>query len=62
VQVGDVVLTSGLDNIYPKDLTVGRVARVRQGESVFKEIDVFPAVDFNRLETVLVLVNTKPRT
>jgi rod shape-determining protein MreC len=59
VQIGDVVLTSGLDNIYPKDLTVGRVLRVRQGESVFKEIDVFPSVDFNRLETVLVLVNTK---
>lgn len=62
VQVGDVVLTSGLDNIYPKDLTVGRVLRVRPGESVFKEIEVFPSVDFNRLETVLVLINTKPRT
>jgi len=61
VQVGDKVVTSGLDSIYPKDLTIGRVVRTRQGESVFKEIDVLPAVDFNRMEAVLVLVNVRPR-
>ncbi len=62
VQVGDKVVTSGLDNVFPKDLTVGRVVRVRQGESVFKEIDVLPVVDFTRLETVLVVVNLRPRS
>lgn len=61
VQVGDKVATSGLDNVYPKDLTIGRVVRVRQGETVFKEIDVLPTVDFTRLESVLVLVHLRPK-
>jgi rod shape-determining protein MreC len=56
VQVGDLVVTSGLDNVYPKDLPLGRVVRVSPGESVFKEIEVFPLVNFNKLEEVLILL------
>lgn len=60
VQVGDLVVTSGLDGIYPKDLPLGQVVRVARGESVFKDIDVLPLVNFNRLEEVIILLETAP--
>ncbi len=55
VVVGDVVLTSGLDRIYPKGLLVGRVTQVRPGAGLFQDILVAPAVAFERLESVLLL-------
>jgi len=57
VSVGDVVLTSGLDQIYPKDLPVGTVARAGPG-NIYKDILVAPAAALDRLETVLVILKT----
>lgn len=54
VGVGEQVLTSGLDQIFPKNLPVGTVAQVREG-SVYKEILVKPSAALNRLDGVLVL-------
>jgi rod shape-determining protein MreC len=56
VAVGDVVVTSGIDTIYPKGLVVGRVELVEKNGPAFKRIVVKPAVDFSRLEEVLVVV------
>ncbi|HAD03446.1 MAG: rod shape-determining protein MreC [Desulfuromonadales bacterium GWD2_61_12] len=56
VVVGDVIVTSGLGGIFPKGLPVGVVVSVvRGGFSMFQTIQVAPAVDFARLEEVLVL-------
>ena len=55
IHVGDTVLTSGLDQIYPKGLRLGTVIRAEDG-NVYKRIWVRPAVDENRLEDVLVLL------
>jgi rod shape-determining protein MreC len=56
VVVGDVVVTSGLDQIFPKGLMIGRVQSVKPNSSgLFKEIVVAPSARFERLEEVLVL-------
>lgn len=55
VEVGDVVVTSGLDQIYPKGILIGVVAAIGEGEGLTKLIEVRPEVDFARLEEVLVL-------
>ncbi|HXK09456.1 MAG TPA: rod shape-determining protein MreC [Vicinamibacteria bacterium] len=55
VAVGDVVVTSGLDRIYPKGLVVGRVRSVAKGSGLFRDIRVEPSARFDRLEEVLVV-------
>jgi rod shape-determining protein MreC len=55
VVVGDVVVTSGLDHLYPAGLVVGRVRSATRGSGLFKEIAVAPSAQFNTLEEVLVV-------
>ncbi len=55
VVVGDLVLTSGTDRIYPKGLVVGRVRSVGKGSGLFRDIRVEPSARFDRLEEVLVV-------
>jgi rod shape-determining protein MreC len=55
VVVGDIVVTSGIDGIYPKGFVIGRVDAVEKSGSTFKRISVWPAVDFLSLEEVLVI-------
>ncbi len=54
VAAGDAVITSGLDQIYPKGLLVGHVVRSEPG-NIYLHITVKPAAYLNQLETVLVL-------
>jgi rod shape-determining protein MreC len=58
VAPGEAVVTSGLDQVYPKGLPVGTVVKVGDG-NIYKNIIVKPSVDLNRLEMVLVVL--KPR-
>jgi rod shape-determining protein MreC len=58
VVVGDVVVTSGMDRIYPKGLIVGTVRLVGPGSGLFKEILVTPAARPDQLEEVLVVKKT----
>jgi len=60
VSSGEVILTSGLDQIYPKGLRVGTVVGSSAG-NIYKDIKVKPAVDLSRLETVLVVLKTDSR-
>jgi rod shape-determining protein MreC len=55
VVVGDTVVTSGMDRIYPKGLVVGRVRLVGQGSGLFKEILVTAAARPDQIEEVLVV-------
>lgn len=56
VSVGDIVLTSGLGGFMPKGLVIGQVADVQQMDyALFQSAVVRPAVDFSRLELVLVI-------
>jgi rod shape-determining protein MreC len=57
---GDLVITSGLDRIYPPGLVVGRVRQVKLGSGLFKEILVAPSARFDKLEEVLVVRTPLP--
>jgi rod shape-determining protein MreC len=56
VKPGDLVVTSGIDAIYPKGFVIGTVESVDRGSGPYHEIVVRPAVDFSRLEEVLVVL------
>ena len=57
-RAGDLVLTSGLAGGFPKDLMVGRVKKVSERPSeLFQDVEMVPAVDFNRIEEVLVITS-----
>jgi rod shape-determining protein MreC len=61
IKTGDTVVTSGMDGIYPRGLLVGEVVRVSQdGPGMFLNVEVRPAVDFRRLEQLLVLTEKPP--
>jgi len=62
VEVGDQVITSGTDGIFPKGLMLGRVSSVKNaGEStLFQAIEVEPEVDLQGLEKVLIVLSEKP--
>ena len=61
IQVGDVVLTSGLGGDYPANLLVGQVVSVRKLQSeLFQQAAIQPNVDYNRLQFLLVISNFKP--
>jgi rod shape-determining protein MreC len=55
VTPGEGVVTSGLDQVYPKGLPVGTVVKAGDG-NIYKNIVVKPSVDLNRLEMVLVVL------
>jgi len=59
VNVGDKVVTSGMDKIFPRDIPVGTVIDVKPG-SVFKQIRVKPTANLERLEEVIVLLTQEP--
>ena len=59
VDVGEHVVTSGMDRIFPRDLPVGTVAEVKSGNP-FKIIRLRPAADIERLEEVIVLTTLHP--
>lgn len=59
VQPGDLVLTSGLDAIFPRGFTIGRVETAERGSATYGKIVVRPTVDFSNLQFVLV-VTTPP--
>ena len=57
VVVGDSVVTSGIDGIYPKGFVIGRVESVEKSGGAYQTITVEPAVDFSSLEEVLVVAD-----
>jgi len=61
VEPGDLILTSGLGGGYPPDLILGQVVSIRTLEyELFQQASVQAAVDFARLEIVLVITNFRP--
>ncbi len=55
VEVGDVVVTSGLDRIHPKGIILGVVIALGEDEGLTRMVEVRPEIDFMSLEEVLVL-------
>jgi len=57
VEIGESVLSSGLDGIYPKGIPIGKVVDLHKGKGVFRSIKVEPRMDMVRLEEVSVLLS-----
>jgi rod shape-determining protein MreC len=56
IQVGDILISSGLGGIFPKGMAVGEVVRVEKGEdNFFMDVEVKPSADLKRLEDVLII-------
>lgn len=61
VNVGDAVLSSGLGQVYPAELRVGRVLSVeRPTEGTFCLITLMPATNFGRIDELFVLRAHQP--
>lgn len=61
VEIGDLILTSGLGGNYPTNILIGQVTGVRRRETdLFQSASVQPVVDFNQLEIVLIITNFRP--
>jgi rod shape-determining protein MreC len=56
LKVGDLVVTSGLSTVYPKDIYIGRIREIgAKPWETSLQIEIEPLVDFSRLEYVFVL-------
>jgi len=62
VESGDIVITSGLDAVFPKGLLLGEVVSVKASDhsNLFQDIKVRPFSDASRVEEVLVLLTVFP--
>ena len=55
IQIGEVIISSGFDQIFPKGLKVGEVIEVKKEPSqLFQKIIIKTCVDFDKLEEVLI--------
>ncbi|WP_461249111.1 rod shape-determining protein MreC, partial [Treponema sp. R6D11] len=56
INIGDVVVSSGMGGIYPAEINIGRVNKIISPEyETTLEIEVLPMLDFSRLEYVFLL-------
>ncbi len=61
LKLGDTVVTSGLDGVFPRGLLIGYVSAIeRKGPGLFLNVSVKPAVDLRKLEEVMVITQTPP--
>jgi rod shape-determining protein MreC len=60
IYVGDVIVTSGMSQIFPENIKIGVVVDVSlEGKGMFQDILVKPSVNFNRLEEVQVQIKSE---
>ncbi len=56
ISLGDVVITSGFDDLFPQELTVGYISGVnKKGASIFQQVEVTPSQDLTRLDEVIIV-------
>ncbi len=60
VKEGETIISSGLDQVFPKGMKIGRILKVTKIHSqLFQDIILEPSVDFNKIEEVLVFKNNR---
>lgn len=61
VKIGDLIITSGLDSVYPKGLRIGTVTGLSDPEGQLMQTAILrPAVDFGRLEQIFLMFHRGP--
>jgi rod shape-determining protein MreC len=62
IQVGDMVVTAGLGGLFPRGIPIGRVRSIDdRGSALFHYAQIAPAVDFARIDEVLLLTGDAAR-
>ena len=58
IKLGEPVISSGFGGVFPKGIPIGMVTRTQLNKQtgMYQDVDIKPAVDFRRLEEVLVIV------
>jgi rod shape-determining protein MreC len=57
IQIGDLVVTSGAGGLFPRGIPIGRVRAIDdRGSALFHYAQLTPAVDFARIDEVLLIV------
>ena len=60
VKEGEMIVSSGLDQVFPKGLRIGKILKVTKVYSqLFQDITIETSVDFDKIEEVLVLKNIR---
>jgi rod shape-determining protein MreC len=60
IDVGDTIISSGMDGVFPKGLPIGAVTHVvKYKAAIFQDVTVKPYVDFERLEEVSIVLETR---
>ncbi|AHC15153.1 rod shape-determining protein MreC [Salinispira pacifica] len=56
ISVGDEVITSGLDSVYPSNIRIGTISSINaKSYSTSLELDVVPYIQYSRLEHVFII-------
>ena len=56
VQIGDLVITSGLGTSTPRGIVIGKVLYIKESEgSLFKEVIIQPECDFSLLDQLFII-------
>jgi rod shape-determining protein MreC len=57
VNIGDKIVASGLDGVFPRGMSIGEVSGVvKRAAGIFQEVSVTPYVDFEKIEEMLVFL------
>jgi len=59
IQVGDRIVTSGIEGIYPRGFLIGQIESIDRQSGDFTNVVVRPAVEFSALETILVVLTPR---
>ena len=59
IKAGEFVITSGLGGVFPKGIHIGTVRRAQLNKQtgMYQDVEIKPAVDFRRLEEVIVILS-----
>ncbi len=56
VKIGNIVITSGLDSLFPQGIPVGYISKVdKKGAGLFQNIEVTPFEDNSKVEEVAII-------
>lgn len=63
IREGDLIVTSGLDQLFPKGLPVGTVTQITpHKDQPYQEVEVRPVIDLSRIEYVFVVPSASPKS
>jgi len=55
-ELGERIITSGMDNLYPKGILIGTIENIDPSDNqIFQKITITPAVNFSKLEQVIII-------